>query len=211
MNCTSIQADLIAAVTGDDDAAVRQNVDRHLDGCAACRATASRYRRLLDAITPEVVFPREGEVDWSVPLTCTLVRRDLAVTPDTADETVTAHLARCAACAAEATALRRVLAAITPAIVFPREEEVDWSIPLTCSRVREELSSVLDAQAPAWDMVLAHLARCPACAENAATIGETLAMARRARPEEAQVDWDRFAAETASLARAEAPAAAPGG
>ncbi len=38
---------------------------RHIAGCAACGAEWSRLSRLMSALTPEAVFPREPEVDWN--------------------------------------------------------------------------------------------------------------------------------------------------
>ena len=138
MSCTSIQADLVAALTGDLASRARRTLDGHLKACGACRAEAGSLRRLLGAITPDVVFPRESEVNWNT--------------------------------------------------------------PLTCARVREELSTILEDGSPQWDEVLVHLARCPSCSEAASAIGEVLALARRPLPEEKHVDWDAFARETARLA-----------
>jgi len=37
---------------------------RHLEGCPACSAEWRRLDRMMTALTPETVFPRENEVDW---------------------------------------------------------------------------------------------------------------------------------------------------
>ncbi len=113
------------------------------------------------------------------------------------------HARACPACAGERASLQRLLDAITPAAVFPREAEVDWSRPLTCQAVRADLSAYLRGTAGAsgdGDLP-AHLARCPACAEESAAISATLTAVRGAFPDEGRVDWVRFAADTARLAR----------
>ena len=218
MNCTIIRVELTAALTGGN--AGTQDPGRlaaHLEACASCREESRTVRRLLAAITADVVFPRESEVDWDLPITCHLTRRELSAVltahaadgddADNADNAASAgtlaHLSRCSACAATASAMRRTLKMVTPETVFPRENEIDWTMPLTCARTREELSTVLDARVPQWDEVLAHLGRCPSCSEVAGAIGTTLSLARAARPEEEQVDWDSFARETARLALAQ--------
>jgi len=119
------------------------------------------------------------------------------------------HLATCSACSGEMNRLRNLLAAITPAVAFPRESEVDWDLPVTCRAVRADLSSFLrSADNPDRDEdLLDHLARCTTCTGEAAAVDATLDVVRGAFPGEEQVDWDAFARETARLARADSPVA----
>jgi hypothetical protein len=114
------------------------------------------------------------------------------------------HLAGCADCRAEAGLLERILAAITPDVVFPREREIDWQLPVTCQRVRSELSTFLkdEISSSRREDLLAHLARCHGCADESVAISETLGAVRGAFPQEDRVDWEAFARETVHRARA---------
>jgi hypothetical protein len=146
-------------------------------------------------------------------MNCQAVKAELIATlyGDVDRETramVTGHLADCSVCAGEMDRLRSVLAAITPAVAFPRESEVDWDLPVTCLSVRADLSSFLrHGDSPITDEdLLDHLARCTACTGEAAAVDATLDVVRGAFPGEDQVDWDTFARETAQLARVESAA-----
>ena len=77
MSCRTIRAELVAALYGDLAPADRRAVEAHLATCPDCAAERDALARMLDAITPEAVFPREGEVDWEVPVTCLRVRAEL--------------------------------------------------------------------------------------------------------------------------------------
>jgi len=123
------------------------------------------------------------------------------------------HLAACADCALRRRQLTRLLSAVTPAAVFPRESEVNWDQPLTCRAVRAELATFLRGSSDRRDNddIIEHMARCTACADEAPTIDATLDAVRDAFPREGQVDWDAFARETAALARKADAAGSPGG
>jgi anti-sigma factor RsiW len=114
-----------------------------------------------------------------------------------------AHLAVCTECRAERKLLARILDAVTPAVVFPRESEIDWRVPVTCQGVRSELSTFLsdELSSSRREDLLAHLARCRGCADESVTISETLGAVRGAFPQEDRVDWDAFARETVRRAR----------
>ncbi|MCZ6833116.1 MAG: hypothetical protein O7F11_05160 [Acidobacteria bacterium] len=131
----------------------------------------------------------------------TLIYGDLEAAAATA---LTSHLAHCSACDARRHQLVRLLAAVTPAAVFPREGEVDWDLPLTCRAVRAELATFLrgDSDHRDDDVLIEHMGRCSACTDEAAAIDATLDAVHNAFPREGQVDWDAFALETARLARA---------
>jgi anti-sigma factor RsiW len=141
-------------------------------------------------------------------MSCRTVRAELVAAwyGDLAPEArraVEAHLAGCPECAAERDILAKMLAAITPETVFSREREIDWDVPVTCLGVRAELSTFLsdELESGRRDDVLAHLARCRACADESVVISETLSAARGAFADEERVDWDTFAWQTARLAR----------
>lgn len=144
----------------------------------------------------------------------TLIYGDLEAA---AASTLSSHLARCSACEIRRQQLARLLAAITPATVFPREAEVDWGLPLTCRAVRTELATFVRGDSDREDnsTLLEHIGRCSACTDEAAAIDATLDAVRHAFPGEAQVDWDAFARETAHLARGanqeQTRTASPGG
>lgn len=121
-----------------------------------------------------------------------------------AAKALTSHLAHCSACDARRDQVTRLLAAVTPAVVFPREGEVDWELPLTCRAVRAELTTFLrgDGERRDNDDLIEHMGRCSSCTDEAAAIDATLHAVRNAFPGEEEVDWDAFARETARLARA---------
>jgi anti-sigma factor RsiW len=131
----------------------------------------------------------------------TLIYGDLEAIAASALES---HLAHCSACDARRHQLVELLAAVTPAAVFPREGEVDWNLPLTCRAVRAELATFLRGGSDHQDddALLEHMGRCSACTDEAAAIDATLDAVRNAFPREGEVDWDSFALETAQLARA---------
>ena len=45
-SCREIEADLVAAATGDAEAGAARRVERHIDSCAACRGEFHRYREI---------------------------------------------------------------------------------------------------------------------------------------------------------------------
>jgi len=131
----------------------------------------------------------------------TLIYGDLEASAAAA---LTSHLAHCSACDARRHQIARLLAAVTPAAVFPREDEVDWTLPLTCRAVRAELATFLRGGSDHRedDVLIEHMGRCSSCTDEAAAIDATLDAVSNAFPREGQVDWDAFAIETAALARA---------
>ena len=129
MDCRTARAELVAARYGDLPPTGRREFDAHLAGCAECRAEGSLLERILDAVTPEVVFPREGEIDWRLPVTCQGVRSELSTflsdeLSSSRREDLLAHLARCRGCADESVAISETLGAVRGA--FPQEDRVDW-------------------------------------------------------------------------------------
>ena len=78
MNCRTDPADLVLACYGDLASTRRRELEAHLQTCETCAGERRLLGRILDAVTPAAVFPREAEVDWSRPLTCQAVRADLA-------------------------------------------------------------------------------------------------------------------------------------
>jgi anti-sigma factor RsiW len=129
MNCQTARAELVTLIYGDLEVAAATALENHLAQCSACDARHQQLDRLLAAITPAAVFPREGEVDWNLPFTCRAVRAELATSrrgdSDYRDNDVfSEHMGRCSACTAEATAIYATLDAVRNA--FPREGQVDW-------------------------------------------------------------------------------------
>jgi hypothetical protein len=116
------------------------------------------------------------------------------------------HLVSCPECRAEAERWRRLRSAITPAIAFPRETEFDWRVPVTCWSARRDMSAQPRAgESGAGPELKAHLDRCASCAAAAAGIGDLLSATWDiAFPDEARVDWEAFARQTAELARRDA-------
>ncbi|MFQ5669950.1 MAG: hypothetical protein ACE5HD_05450 [Acidobacteriota bacterium] len=127
-----------------------------------------------------------------------------------ASRALRSHLAACRACDQEREILARMLRSITADIVFPGEKDVDWSLPVTCWFARAGLASILRSFDPDVDRdeILAHLSRCPSCADESASISATVTAARGAFPEEETVHWAAFAKETTRLAMSPRPLAA---
>jgi anti-sigma factor RsiW len=68
-SCREIEADLVAAATGDAESGAARRVERHIDSCASCRGEFHRYReidgvvgalRRVPAVAESMARAREG-------------------------------------------------------------------------------------------------------------------------------------------------------
>lgn len=206
MSCKTVQPDLVIALYGDLEPAASGRLGAHLDQCPDCRALLDDLGWVKEATTAGVVFPREAEIDWDAALTCRWFRQDLTLAAygelsGDALDVLDLHLELCPDCSTRMQSIRALQSVVTPQAAFPRESEIDWARPLTCS-VTLSLLGESSGRIGLDEDILTHVARCSTCADDAAVIHETLDLARDAFPEEEGVNWDQFARETARRAMA---------